>query len=79
MWYLNYLKSNEGDSNVETKYILKSKTIYGIEVTGEQAKKYKPIFIHNKTKKEITDFINLCNQEKLEPIHLRDVISDMLL
>lgn len=64
---------------METKYIVKSKTIYGIGVVDENGNNRKPIFIHNKTKKEITDFINLCNQEKLEPIHLQNVICDMLL
>lgn len=64
---------------METKYILKSKTVYGIGVVDESGKSHNPIFVHDKTKKEITNFINLCNEEKLEPIHLRDVISDMLL
>lgn len=63
---------------MQTKYVLKTKTIYGIGVAGVGEVLINPIFLHGKTKKEITEFIKLCNKEKLETVHLKDVISDML-
>ena len=61
-----------------TKYILKSKIIYGIGIVDEGDTDHNSIFIHDKTEKEISDFIDLCNKEKVEPIHLHDTISDIL-
>ena len=53
-------------------------TVYGITALdsfGNVSKTVKDIFF-NKQKAE--DFIELCNQEKLELIHLQDVIEDIL-
>lgn len=53
-------------------------TVYGIDALDSfenVIKTVKDIFF-NKQKAE--DFINLCNQEKLELIHLQDVIEDIL-
>ena len=60
------------------KYVLKSKIIYGIGIVDEEDTSHNPIFIYDKTEKEISDFIDLCNKEKVEPIHLHDVIGDLL-
>lgn len=63
---------------MQTKYVLKTKTVYGIGISGDNERSVTPIYLYGKTKKEITEFIKLCNKEKLETVHLNNVIADML-
>jgi hypothetical protein len=63
---------------MKTKYFLTSKTVYGISAKDDEGGVTKPIFLFDKNKKEISKFIKLCNAEGLEPIHLKDAISDIL-
>ena len=62
---------------MQTKYVLKTKTVYGIGISGDNEKCIGPIFLYGKTKKEITDFIKVCNKEGLSSVHLKDAIADM--
>lgn len=74
--------------NLQVKYTLKTDivtdeenhahTVYGITVLDNFEnilKTIKDIFL-NKQKAE--EFIELCNKEKVELIHIQDVIDDML-
>ena len=63
---------------MKTKYFLASKTVYGISTKDSKGGVTNPIYFIDKNKKEISEFIKLCNAEGLEPIHLKDVISDIL-
>ncbi len=63
---------------MKAKYILKKETVYGISAVDKKGGEQSPIYIMGKSKHEIADFIKLCNSEGLEPIHLKDVITDML-
>lgn len=62
---------------MQTKYLLTSRKVYGISMKNKGGEA-KPIFFIDKSKKQISRFIKLCNKEGLEPIHLNDVISDIL-
>ena len=53
-------------------------TVYGITVLdtfGKVLKTFEDIFF---SKQKADNFIELCNKEKLELIHLQDVIDDIL-
>lgn len=63
---------------MESRYVLKKKTIYGISVVDEKGGVEDTIFIIDKSEKEVRDFITLCNTEELEPIHLKNAIDDIL-
>lgn len=63
---------------MQTKYVLKIMTLYGIAIKNNNGGESKPIFILDKTKKEVSEFVKLCNAERLEPIHLKDAIDDIL-
>lgn len=73
---------------LQVKYILRtdiikdegnrSYTVYGITATdmfGNALKTVKNIFLNIKQAEE---FIELCNSEKLELVHLQDVVEDVL-
>ena len=52
--------------------------VYGItaiDTFGNVLKTFKDIFFD---KQKAENFIELCNQEKLELIHLQDVVEDIL-
>lgn len=56
----------------------KKHTSYGIEALdncGNQLKSVSDIFLD---RKKAEDFINLCNTEKLDIIHLMDTIEDAI-
>lgn len=61
-----------------TKYILSKETIYGVSAVDEKGGVLCSISIVGKSKKEISKFIDLCNSERLEPVHLKDAITDIL-
>ncbi len=63
---------------MKTKYILKAKIVYGIATRNGKGGESKPIFVIDKPKKKVAEFVKLCNAEGLEPIHLRDAIDDIL-
>ncbi len=63
---------------MQIKYILKTMTLYGIAIKTNNGGESKPIFILDKSKKDVSEFIKLCNTEGLEPIHLKDAIDDIL-
>ena len=63
---------------MKTKYVLTSKTVYGISAKNNEGGVVKPIFLFDKSKKEISTFIKLCNTEELEAVHLKNAISDIL-
>ena len=53
-------------------------TVYGITALdnfGNMLKTFKDIFF-DKNKAE--EFVKLCNEEKLELVHLQDVVEDVL-
>ena len=53
-------------------------TVYGITALdnfGNMLKKFEDIFFN---KDNAEEFVKLCNEEKLELIHLQDVVEDAL-
>ena len=74
---------------MKVKYILRTDTVtdeenneftvYGItaiDILGNMLKSYEDIFF---SKEKAKKFVKLCNKEKLELIHLQDVVEDVLL
>ncbi len=63
---------------MKTKYVLKAMTVYGIATKSGKGGESKSIFVLDKSKKKVAEFVKLCNAEGLEPIHLKDAIDDIL-
>ena len=63
---------------MKPRYVLKSIKVYGISVINEKGGETEEIYLIDRDKKEIRNFIKLCNAERLEPVHLRNAIDDML-
>ena len=63
---------------MKSRYILKVNKVYGISVTDKDKGVIDEIFLLGKSKQEVCRFVKLCNAERLEPIHLKNAINDML-
>ncbi|MDD6478806.1 MAG: DUF6514 family protein [Oscillospiraceae bacterium] len=61
---------------MKIKYKLKVERIYGISAIDEKGYILCSISTIGKSKREVVNLIKLCNSEKLEPVHLKDVIED---
>lgn len=63
---------------MKKRYVLKTSAMYGISIVSDEGGESKPIYFMDRDKKEVSDFVKLCNAAGLEPVHLKDAIDDYL-
>ena len=65
---------------IEDSFTLESETHIGYGISVKDTRNGKCTLFHDISvnKKDIANLVSLCNELKLDPIHIRDVIDDFL-